>query len=215
VSSRGLSVAAAVASALLGGFLLSGCASGRALPEPPSASEIRAATQRAVDRQWVASGLQGRVARPELPVGRLMADEQSGFDLDACVAAAGIGTWFYDSVEGLLLGDGSRGDDAQQLAFYSCFARYPQLVVFSGAQRAFIYDYYLRIRIPCLGLHGYPVADIPSRDDFVVGAADVAGAWLWSPDMGMRSYPAGEAEWVRLYVQCPPTVPGVDGWSHE
>ena len=208
--SRGFVVSAVVASALL----LAGCTGHPAPPAEPTAAEEAAAVQAAVDRQWQASGLDGRVERPEPPTGQVASVSESGPTLSECLQDAGITSWGYSDLDGMVRGDGARASDEEQLVFYSCYARYPQVVVFSAEQRAFIYDYYARTNIPCLGFHGYEISDVPDRESFVSSAADLGGTWLWSPMSSMVTQPDTEEEWDRLQRDCPFTTPGIDGWSY-
>ena len=208
--SRAVLAGVLVASALA----LAGCTSPSPAPAEPTPAEIAAATRAAIDRHWEASGLEGVVTRPGVTDGQLIADQPFGAELGECVAAAGITSWYSDGTR-MMLSDGSRGSDEQQLAYYSCYARYPELTVFSRAQREFVYDYYARSYIPCLGLHGYPPQSAPSREDFLSGEADLGDSWLWSPDTALSAFPETTQEWERLYRDCPPTIPGVEGWSYE
>jgi hypothetical protein len=209
MTSRGFLVGAVVASALL----LVGCTAQQPPPAEPTPAEIASATREAIDRHWTATGLEGRVPRPDVTEGQLIADQPVGAELGQCVASAGIASWYSDD-SGLMIGDGTRGTDEQQLAYYSCYARYPELIVFSAEQREFIYDYYARTYIPCLGFHGYAPSDAPSRESFVSGGSDTGDGWLWSPDSVLPAYPETQEEWEQLYRDCPPTTPGIEGWSY-
>jgi len=210
VISRALLTATLVASALL----LVGCTAPAGPPAEPSAEEVAAAVRVAVDRQWEASGLEGRVERPAPPVWQVAPVLESGPALSECLQDAGISSWGYSDVDGLSGGDGTRASDEEQLVFYNCYARFPQVLVFSAEQRAFIYDYYARLNIPCLGFHGYGLSNVPSRESFVSGSADFGGSWLWSPMMSTTTQPDSDEEWERLERDCPSTVPGIEGWSY-
>jgi len=163
-----------VASALL----LVGCTAPAVPPAEPTAAETAAVVQAAVDRQWAASRLEGRVERPEPPLGQVASVSESGPALSECLQDAGISSWGYSDLDGMVRGDGVRASDEEQLVFYSCYARYPQVVVFSTEQRDFIYDYYARTNIPCLGFHGYELSDVPDRESFVSNAANLGSTWL-------------------------------------
>jgi hypothetical protein len=214
MTSRGFVVAVAVASVVL----LSGCTAPRAAPAGPDSAEVAEAVQRAIDIQWTATGLEGRVERPVIEPEISGSGSVWGTGMSECAQlAAGPDStgWGYGDTSGFTLGDGTRGTDEQQLAFYSCFALHPQVLVLSEDQREFIFDYYVRTLIPCLGLHGYELQSVPARADFVSGRYDQSATWVWSPDSSMLEYPQTEKEYVRLFTQCPPTIPGVDGWSRE
>jgi len=210
VISRAFLTGVLVASALL----LAGCTAPAVPPAEPTAAETAAVVQAAVDRQWAASRLEGRIERPELPPGEVASVSESGPALSGCLQDAGISSWGYSDSDGLVSGDGVRAGDEDQLVFYSCFARYPQVVVLSAEQRAFIYDYYARMNIPCLGFHGYGITDAPDRESFVSGSADLGSSWQWSPIMSMTTQPDSDGEWERLERDCPLTVPGIEGWSY-
>ena len=209
--SRAVLVSVVVASAIL----LGGCTPQLVPPAGPTESERRAVVQRALDRQWAATGLEGRVQRPEPDAAMLIADTVYDLELGECVGDAGITSWYFDSGTGLVLGDGTRAPDEQQLAYYTCFVRHPEVIVLSVVQREFIYDYYARRHIPCLGFHGYEVTSVPTRESFVAGDADSAGNWVWSPESALSSFPTTQEAWERLTRDCPPTTPGVEGWSYD
>lgn len=210
VRNRALVIAAAVASALL----LSGCTAQQRAPAPPTETEIAAAVDVALDRQWAATGLEGRVPRPDIDVEQIMSAREAGVGMGECVSEAGIVSWGWSETGFTAGSTGGRGTDDDQLIFYSCFARFPEVLVITGAQRDFIYDYYASTYIPCLGLHGYDVVDAPTRADFVSGAADQGLNWMWSPDSTLRVYPDSSADYEKMYSDCPPTVPGIEGWSY-
>jgi hypothetical protein len=197
--------------ALAGVMTLSACTPQQSFPRGPSDAEVDAAVQELLDTQWEGTGLDGVVERPIVEPESSVTQWSPG--MAECVSEIGEESYGWSDTEGFMLGTGERGTDAQQLAFYECYARFPSVSVFSREQREYIYDYYLTSLLPCLGLHGHPALVVPSRRSFVAGTGTVDGSWLWSPYSAMTELPSDRAVFDTLYRECPPSIPGVDGWS--
>ncbi|MCU1544500.1 MAG: hypothetical protein JWM50_2365 [Microbacteriaceae bacterium] len=210
---RSRGVVAIAALAVTGAMMLTGCTPSRGMPAAPTDAEVDAAVQSLLDMQWAATGLEGVVERPTLEAERT--SDQWSPGMDECVSEMGIASYGWSSTDGFALGSGEQATDAQQLAFYECVARYPAVTVLSHEQRDYIHDYYARTLVPCLGLHGYAMSFLPERDSFVAGTADQDAGWTWSPYAALRQPPMTEEANAELTRECPPTLPGIDGWSSE
>jgi hypothetical protein len=202
---------AVCALALAGVMTLSACTPQQSFPRGPSDAEVDAAVQELLDMRWTASGLEGVVERPDIDAEVSIAQWNPA--MDECLAQLNEESYGWSDSDGFMLGTGERGTDAQQLAFYECFARFPAVAVFSREQREYIYDYYLTSLVPCLGLHGHATQVVPSRRSFVAGTDTIDGSWLWSPYSAMTELPEDMAVYDRLLRECPPTIAGVDGRS--
>jgi hypothetical protein len=191
---------------------LTGCTAERALPREPTEEEVAAAIEAALDVQWEASGLDGVVDRPDVTAPE---PDPAATGLATCVSSLGMESYGWSDDSGLVLDTGERGSDEQQLAFYECFARFPTVTVFSAEQRDVIYDYYARSLVPCLGLHGYALRPVLTRAAFEAEYERGARGWIWSPYYSLVSPPLTVGRNADLVRACPPTVPGIDGWSAQ
>jgi hypothetical protein len=192
------------------GVSLSACTSTPELPDGPTQEQIDAALATELDTQWEVSGLEGVFDRPEIIPERIVGANQWGTGLAECLSSSGIDSWGYDPRSGFTNGEGE-GTDVEKLIYYSCFAKYPSIDVLSPDQLDFIYDYFAHWLIPCLGMRGYAVEDIPSRRAFIETPPEYFGRW--NPYNTISSFPQSVEAQTRLIEECPSTVPGIEGWS--
>ena len=186
---------------------LCGCVAAPTPPGGPSEAELDARVRAMLDHEWANTGLEGVVARPVVEaqsLGEIWVPER--FE---CVSEEGLSAWGYN-LDGLAI-EGRDPTAEEQLRFYTCAARYPVVEMLSTAQLDYIYDYYARWLIPCLGREGHAVTSPPPRASFVSAGSDEG--WRWNPYVALKEYPRAEPAITALHAQCPPTLPGIDGWS--
>jgi hypothetical protein len=205
-----------VAVAALVVLAVSGCSATTAPPQALSDAELDDRVRAELDRQWAFTGLDGVVPRPEPAVEIVGTDGAASQGFWECMSAAGFESWGFSGDAGLTLSlaDGSAPAPSpdQQLAFYSCNARFPMIDTLTVDQLNFIYDYYQRWLIPCLADAGYPVGVAPSRREFTTETPQFG--WRWRPYAAIADVP-GETRYVALQRECKPTLPGIDGWSQQ
>jgi hypothetical protein len=196
-----LVVAAATASLLGGGPV--------PVQAPASLSErdLHVLVQTELDRKWELTGLEGTVARPGA-VPNLDRDRAAlGLGMMDCMNQSGISAFSFDD-DGLLDVDGRAPVASETLAWFTCSARNPRVDYLSGAQKDYIYDYYVEWLLPCLGIHGHTLHSLPSRSAFHETAS-----LLWNPYYSVTDPPESPAAQTELEADCAPTVPGIPGWS--
>lgn len=198
-----------VVAALALAACLAGCTAGTSLPSGRSQAEIDALVAVELDRQWELTGLDGVAPRPVMAVERLSGINTTFAGIGDCMMDAGFSSWGFDDT-GLTVAEGAP-EPEQQLAYYECNARFPAVNPLSADEMHFVYDYYQKWLIPCLGFRGYTVLDPPERGVFTRGADD--GWATWSPYWALEPYPATAEEYEEITAVCPPTRQGVPGWS--
>lgn len=201
---------AAAASVLLG-LVLSGCSIARGVPDGPSDAQVVAAVKARLDRQWRLSGLEGIVERPRFEFRPIVGTTQWASRLGECMADAEIVDWGYDAGDGLFI-PGDVPSASQQLQFYWCFEKYPTIDLLTREQTDFIYDYYAHWLIPCLESSGLNVMNAPSRAAFRAPDRSIE---RWSPYGSLERYPPAGPARALITQRCPPTVPGIEGWSEQ
>ena len=205
-----------VAFAAVALLALCGCSATRPAPVGPTDAEVDADVRAELDRQWAFTGLDGVVPRPVFEVERVGAAGAAAQGFWDCMSAQGFESWGFSSDSGLQM---SSADSSmvtptaeQQMSYYECNARFPVIDTLTTDQLDFIYDYYQRWLIPCLGSAGYPVAVPPSRDEFTTGEPEFG--WRWEPYSALGEYP-GDDDYDALLAECKPTIPGIEGWSRD
>jgi hypothetical protein len=208
----GRSVVSAVVAAAASLCLLAGCGTTAALPAGPTDAEREAAVQEMLDRQWVATGLEGVFDRPErVPTAVVSADIWNG-GLGDCLGASGIDTWSYSDSDGLILESGAQAEPTLQLVWYGCLAKYPGVHTFSAEQLEYMHGYYTRWLIPCLAYQGYRISgSVPAPSALVIG--DDPFSSVWNPYFAITPNITTQEEYVRLGEICPSTTPGIEGWD--
>ena len=174
-------------------LLLTGCADGRKAP-PSGVTETELNSYRdLIDEQtWLYSGLAADYAKPDVERVVLDVSEYSEA-LQTCEQPIEL---IADTEQALL-------------AEYTCRAQYQlaagDLALLNGAQLNYLYDFYQDTLIPCLGVHGITLEDVPSREEVV----DVArfGSYPWHPFDQLFDYGIGMAAPPSLTAACPPFPP--------
>ncbi len=197
-------MAAAVAAVVV----LSGCTA-RELPAGPTEADVAKYYEAVADAHWAGLGLGAGVERPETPSIQFSTQEDWAASVARCMNDAGFD--FYSAQGGALTvtGDLSGPTDTveEKVAGYVCQLSYqPEAVdgqILSRAQLDYVYDYYLRFLIPCLGSRGERVADIPDRASFVAES----GIGPWNPYWAVMTDSQDAFEESR--AQCPPMPPGL------
>jgi hypothetical protein len=205
---RGSHFAVVAAAASL--CLLAGCAT-TALPAGPTDAEREAAISAELDRQWELTGLDERYPRPARIDQELVSADVWNTSLGSCLDSLGLEGFSYEETRGLVRYDGGRADPGQLLDWYECLAKYPSVLVLSADQLEYIHHYYTSWLVPCLGFRGYEVAEVPAASDLMMSGGFTSQ--VWSPYSTVTL--ATDEEYREVIAACPPTVPGVDGWSES
>jgi hypothetical protein len=89
-------------------------------------------------------------------------------------------------------------------AQWVCTAKYPvdpgspdHAFTLTEEQARYLWDYYATRLIPCIEAHGYPLAPLPARDEYL------SERW-WSPYFALSQTPIGPRELATLDAECPP-----------
>lgn len=198
-----------VAVAAAGVLALSGCTwgSGPVSFPDPTEQEVEAVVAAQLDAEWEYTGLGDRVPRPEVEVVRAISSDEWAEVTAACMNEAGFAG--YEAAGNALSAGEIPVDqlDADAYARYVCHAKYPSADaaqgVYGTAKLDYLYGYFARWLVPCLGFQGYEVDDVPSREEFV----DLHGWWNPYNSDVFRDLPAGEAT-DELQTRCPPVPEG-------
>jgi hypothetical protein len=208
----GRSVVSAVVAAAASLCLLAGCGTTAALPAGPTDAEREAAIGAELDRQWDLTGLEGIHPRPLVVDGDLVSADVWNTSLGSCLDSLGLHGFFYEEERGLVRTDGGRADPEQMLQWYQCLAKYPSVVVLTAGQLEYIHHYYTSWLVPCLGFRGHPVGEVPAAADLMTRAGFTMH--VWNPYLEF-TFVGGEEEYWDALAACPPTTPGIDGWSES
>jgi hypothetical protein len=197
---------------------LAGCSiAPDAVPDPPTVDETLAFHDMMLDKTWAKTGLEGRVQRPTVRVGPILAPNDWSSAISDCMQGLVVDAvgWSYSSTEGYQLletqPDADPYADEVELGWYVCIAQHPLDAGVDGtlrspAQAAYLYQYFQRWLVPCLEAHGVAVADEPTRAQFLTNG--MSGDW--NPYFTLRGEPPGGFD--RLLQQCgAPTgvIPGL------
>jgi hypothetical protein len=204
---RGAGPRALVAALLVA--TLAGCVSPTALPDGPSQAELDLSGRKQSDEAWAMSGLAGVQSRPAVEVVAEVARDDWARVIASCMKHAGFEQ--YRANSGMLLSREVPAELANEhsLALYVCRAQYPletsRQRLLSSAELDYVYDYYLRFLVPCLGFHGFLVDDVPTREAFLTAG----GTGWWTP------YSSGQpvtrrVDLTGLDSACPAFPPGID-----
>ena len=162
--------------------LLAGCAT--TIPAGPTDADLEAYTARSLDAAWKQVGAD--TPQPVIARERYITNAQYVPVMGACMAKP-------------------QSTDAA-VAWFICQSKFPvtptEYRVLSDAQITYLYDYLKRWTIPCLTVHGYPVALIPKAtfDDY-------GGLWnpLYSSDIASD---ITDEEYATLNTECGVDVVG-------
>jgi hypothetical protein len=172
---------AAMAAVGLTVLVLSACAA-QPRPAPLTPEEVAAFEQQVDDDMWANTGLD-ESERPTLPRGPYVSSEESNRAVNACAAEMDV------------------AGQSAEFRFYVCYQATPMspatLGYFSGEERLALYDYFQKMLIPCLELHGVHVQSAPPRWHTGEGPDRLAWHPVWSLEI------AGE-QYQGLDDDCPP-----------
>jgi hypothetical protein len=168
-----------VAAVLVAAAALSGCTwtSGTPYFPQPTGAELEAAYGDMADANWEFSGLDGRMPRPEVAMVRPLAPDEWAPTVAECMITAGYPTYAASGGGLTHTIDPAAPADAEALAMFVCQSQYPyeatRFAVVGEAQHRYLYDYYTRWLIPCLGWRGYDVGPVPDETEYL----DAGGNW--------------------------------------
>lgn len=184
-------------------LLLVGCAAPPP-PDGPTQAEIRERLDRQAALWWeaVAPG----EPMPDVDPVRVVDDysEQWREILD-CLTALELegvdlgsdGSWSLSSSDPELL-------RVLERAQWECAARYPvdpgspdHAFTLSDEQAQYLWSYYTTRLIPCIEAHGFPLTQIPSREEYL------SQRW-WTPYFAMSQSPISPRDLAMLDALCPP-----------
>jgi hypothetical protein len=207
VRSRFLAALVAVASVLL----LAGCGYSRPVVQGPTSAEVRAFSLKNNDAQLQRYSIAAQVQSPSIDLVHFVSDSSRKLMLKECMTAAGYSVFVADPVENQALNQEQREQAVKyQIAESVCAAKNPpdpsKYGLLGTAQRAYLYDYYVRWLLPCLESSGYRLADAPSRSKFI---DDWPTPGWWSPYDSIGDLP-DDAALARLQDKCPPRPPGLN-----
>lgn len=200
-----------MAAALAAVAALSGCSwtSGTAYFPQPTEAEVGAAYARFADANWEFSGLGDRVSRPEVAVVHTIDPDDWSTVMAECMIAAGYPSYLASGGGLTHESDPTAPADAEALAMFVCQSQYPYdreaLGVVGVAQERYLYRYYIRWLIPCLGLRGYDVGPVPSETAYLDSDGE------WSPYSALWETLAQGDDEDELVAECQPMPVGFLG----
>lgn len=172
---------------------LTGCTS-HVAPPPYTDAERAAFLEARLDAAWENTDLDGVVDRPDLAAGigdRFAAENWQS--LSDCMFETGLTGWGFGESNGGPVFLGNNNDPLPpdiQLAAYTCFAQYPvtnsfRNILLTEDQKLYLYEYYKRWVVPCLGMHGYEFHRdfVPTERSFTENVGD------WNPYYAIASGP--------------------------
>lgn len=185
---------------------LSGCTA-TPLPPGPTDADIAEYYAAVADAHWEALGFGPAVERPATPAIRFSSPESWAASVAGCMNAAGFDEYSAQGGSLTITEPDPNPSTEQKLASFTCELSFqpvaPPGLILSAAQLEYVYDYYLRFLVPCLGLQGESIDDVPSREAFL--AQSVIGPW--SPYWSIVTRDAEKFE--RLRIECPAMPPGL------
>jgi hypothetical protein len=197
---------AAVAAAACALAMLTGCIPTRAVPTAaPSEADLQAFMQRQMDFAWLDTGLPDAQRPPNPAIVYIEMDEWATA-LSECMTERGYDTYVASTDGGLTLGEYLR-DDQESLDWYLCQAMHQsnpaEFGLPSSDQLEYLYDYNLKVLVPCLEAHGESVDFAPTRDEAATVGSDYMG---WNPYYFMQSpfHPDTSDRDRDIYESCPP-----------
>lgn len=195
---------APASAALLGALMLVGCAA-PAPPAGPTEAEIGELLDQQTAQYWemIAPGEPMPVIEPVQVVGDYTEQWSA---VRACVSDLNIeglntdpdgDSWVLTSEDPDFL-------RVYERAQWECGAKYPvdpgspdHAFALSEEQAEYLWSYYATRLIPCIEAHGFPLAQVPSREEFL------SQRW-WSPYFAMSQSPISPRDLAMLDALCPP-----------
>jgi hypothetical protein len=177
----------AIGAAVASVALLAGCASSVEQPAGPTDEDALAFAQQMLDDTYVARSLYDE----KLTTAPLSDDNYDTWstEVSECLSDAGypdlfVG-WGYRGYE-VYTNSGSSTSYSADRAMYRCVAGNPLDartvgMLYTDAQREYLWDYYSRWQLPCLKAHRIVVENAPTEDSFMRDTM-----YLWAPYDGVN-----------------------------